>query len=153
LHDLPPGTCVIYRDAVDEAGRYTFDGELLAELQAALPAAPLVHAVTIGHVVTRATERVALGAAYGADVVDMESTHVVRALAQRGQPVLVVRVVSDDAAFDLPPIEEAFDGGGALRPLHLARAFAAKPRAALRFIGNVRRALDVLAGTASALSG
>jgi hypothetical protein len=82
----------------------------------------------------------------------MESTHLARALAQRGHPALVVRVVSDDAAFDLPPIEDAFDSNGTLRPLHLARAFAAKPRAALRFIRNVRRALATLGATAVTLS-
>lgn len=152
LRDLRAGACVIYRDAVDEVGRYTFDGELLAELHAALPAATLVHACTIDHVVTRAAERAALAAAYGADVVDMESTHLVRALAQRGYPALVVRVVSDDAGFDLPPIDDAFDASGTIRPLQLARAFAAKPRAALRFIGNVRRALEVLGSTAVTLS-
>lgn len=152
LRDLPPGACVIYRDVVDDAGMYTFDGELVSGLQLALPSARLVRAVTAGHVVTRAAERAALAAAYGADVVDMEGTHLMRALAGRGVPALVVRVVSDDAAFDLPPIEEAFDAAGALRPLHLARAFAAKPVAAMRFISNVRRALAVLGSTAAALS-
>jgi hypothetical protein len=152
LRDLRSGACVIYRDAVDDLGRYTFDAELLAELHAALPAATLVHACTIEHVVTRATERAALAAAYGADVVDMESTHLVRALALRGHSALVVRIVSDDAAFDLPPIEDAFAADGNIRPLHLARAFAAKPRAALRFIGNARRALTLLGITAALLS-
>lgn len=152
LRVLQPGACAIYRDAVDEQGRYTFDGELVDALHAALPAATVVHACTVDHVVTRAAERAALAAAYGADVVDMESTHLVRALALRGRPVLVVRVVSDDAAFDLPPIEHAFDASGAVRPLHLARAFAAQPRAALRFIGNVRYALKVLGATAAALA-
>ena len=152
LRDLRAGACVIYRDAVDELGRYTFDAELIAQLHAALPAATLVHACTIDHVVTRATARVALATAYGADVVDMESTHLVRALARRGYAALVVRIVSDDAAFDLPPIEEAFDPNGTIRPLHLARAFAANPRAALRFIGNARRALAILGTTAVSLS-
>jgi hypothetical protein len=152
LRDLRAGACVIYRDAVDKVGRYTFDAELIAQLHTALPAATLVHACTIDHVVTRATERIALAAAYGADVVDMESTHLVRALAQRGTAVLVVRVVSDDVAFDLPPIEDAFDSAGNIRPLHLARAFAASPRAALRFIGKARRALAILGTTAVSLS-
>ena len=152
LRDVSAGACVIYRDAADELGRYTFDGELLAALHVRLPAATLVHACTIDHVVTRATERIALAAAYGADVVDMESTHLARALAARGRPNLVVRIVSDDATFDLPPIEDAFDPSGSIRPLHLARAFAANPRAALRFIRNARHALTVLAATAAAIA-
>lgn len=152
LRDLQAGACVIYRDAVDDRGRYTFDGEMVAQLHAALPAATLVRACTIDHVVTRAAERAMLAARYDADVVDMESTHLVRALALRGQPALVVRVVSDDPGFDLPPIEAAFDGDGNIRPLQLARAFAVKPRAALRFIANVRRALATLGTAAAALS-
>ncbi|HEV8022826.1 MAG TPA: hypothetical protein VGP41_16240, partial [Candidatus Lustribacter sp.] len=149
---LRTGACAIYRDAVDDAGRYTFDETLVRALTAVLPAAVLVHACTIDHVVTRAHERAALAAAYGADVVDMESTHVARALAQRGRPSVVVRVASDDPSYDLPPIEDAFDAGGAIRPLHLARAFAARPAAAVRFVRDVRRSLAVLGATAASLA-
>lgn len=152
LRGLRAGTCAIYRDAVDDTGRYTFDGELVAALHATLPSATLAHACTVDHVVTRVTERVALAAAYGAEVVDMESTHLARALTRRGIPSLVVRIVSDDAEFDLPPIEDAIGASGAIRPLHLTRAFAARPLAAARFIRNVRRALKTLAATAAALS-
>lgn len=152
LRGLRAGACVIYRDVVDDAGRYTFDEALVRAVQGALPSAVLVHACTIGHVVTRAHERTALAAAYGADVVDMEGTHVARALALRGRPSQVVRVVSDDPSFDLPPIEDAFDASGAIRPLRLARAFAAQPAAAVRFVRDVRRSLAVLGGVAAALA-
>jgi len=40
-----------------------------------------------------------------------------------------VRVASDDPSFDLPPIEHAFSADGAIRPLHLALAFARQPLA------------------------
>ena len=143
---------MIYRDVVDDQGRYTFDEELVRALQHALPSAVLVHACTVDHVVTRATERTALAAAYGADVVDMEGTHVARALAQRGRPNVVVRVASDDPSFDLPPIEDAFDAGGAIRPLQLARAFATHPVAAARFIRDVRSSLRVLGEVAATIS-
>jgi hypothetical protein len=152
LRGVRTGDAVLYREAVDEQGRYTFDGELVAALHAALPALHLVRACTVDHVVTRATERAALAAAYGAGVVDMESTHVARALALRGRSALVVRVASDDPSFDLPPIAEAIDAAGAIRPLHLARAFAARPLAATRFVRDVRGALRVLGATAAAVS-
>jgi hypothetical protein len=152
LRGLRTGDCAIFQDVVDEAGRYTFDDELVRGVHAALPDAKLVHGCTIDHVVTRATERAALAAAYNAQAVDMEGTHVARALAARGRASLIVRVASDDPSYDLPPIEHAFTASGAIRPLQLALAFAARPRAAARFISDVRRALAVLGETARLLS-
>ena len=121
-------------------------------MHATLPSATIVHGCTVNHVVTRATERVALAAAYNADVVDMEGTHVARALTARGRASLIVRVVSDDPSYDLPPIENAFTAAGAIRPLHLALAFAAQPRAAARFISDVRRSLHALGEVAKAVA-
>lgn len=152
LQNVRTGAVVIYSDIVDDIGRYIFDRDCVEQLRAAIPVATLVHACTVGHVVTRATERAALAAAYGADVVDMEGTHLARALAKRGRASLVVRIASDDPSFDLPPIENAFDAAGKIRPLHLARAFAVKPKAAARFIRDARYALTTLAATAAALS-
>ncbi len=152
LRGLRTGDAAIFCDVADEAGRYTFDAELVAHMQARLPAAKLVHGCTVDHVVTRATERAALAAAYGAQAVDMEGTHVARALTARGRASLIVRVASDDPSFDLPPIEGAFGADGAIRPLHLARAFAARPVAAVRFIRDVRRSLAALGGVAAAIT-
>jgi hypothetical protein len=152
LRGLRAGAAVLYRDAVDEQGRFTFDRELVNALHAALPALTLVSACTVDHVVTRAAERAALAAAYSADVVDMESTHVARALTLRGRAALVVRVASDDPSYDLPPIGNAIDAAGAVRPLQLARAFGTKPRAAARFVRDVRRALRILGETARDVS-
>jgi hypothetical protein len=153
LQGVRTGDVAIYSDIVDEIGRYIFDGDRVDRLHASIPAATIVHACTVGHVVTRAAERAALAAAYGADVVDMEGTHLARALAKRGRASFVVRVASDDPSFDLPPIEDAFDAAGAIRPLRLARAFAANPNAALRFVRDVRRSLATLGATAAALTG
>jgi hypothetical protein len=152
LRGVRTGDAVVYRDVADEAGRYAFDGELVDRLRTTLPSATIVRAVTADHVVTRATERAALAAAFNADVVDMEGTHVARALAARGRASLVVRVASDDPSFDLPPIEDAFAPSGAIRPLHLARAFASNPAAAARFIRDVGIALKTLGRIAATLS-
>jgi hypothetical protein len=152
LRDLRTGDCAIFRDVTDESGRYTFDDELVQATHARLPSAKLVHGCTVDHVVTRATERAALAAAYNADAVDMEGAHVARALAARGRASLIVRVASDDPSFDLPPIENAFGSDGAIRPLHLALAFARNPQAAVRFINDVRRSLSMLSGVARALA-
>jgi hypothetical protein len=152
LRDVRTGVIVIYRDVVDELGRYTFDGEQVAELHARIPQATIVNGCTIDHVVTRATERTALAAAYNAGVVDMETTHLARALAARGRAHLVVRVASDDPSFDLPPIEAAFAPDGKLRPLHLAGAFIARPLAAVRFVRDVQHALKTLGGVAKTMT-
>jgi hypothetical protein len=152
LRGLRTGDCAIFRDVADEAGRLSFDDELVQAMRAMLPSAAVVHGCTVDHVVTRAAERAALAAAYGADAVDMEGTHVVRALAARGRASLIVRVASDDPSFDLPPIEDAFGADGAIRPLHLARAFASRPAAAARFIRDVRRSLTVLGAVAALIA-
>jgi hypothetical protein len=152
LRGLRTGDCVIFSDVADEIGRYTFDDELVRTVAALLPSARVAHGCTVNHVVTRASERAALAAAYGAEAVDMEGTHVARALAARGRAPLIVRVVSDDPTYDLPGIEEAFDAAGKIRPLHLTLAFAAQPRAAVRFITDVRRALRNLGTIAAQLT-
>ena len=152
LRGVRTGATVIYRDVADVSGRAAFDPALVEELHVTLPAATLVHAVTADHVVTRATERVALAAAFNADVVDMEGTHVARALFAIGRTSLAVRVASDDPSFDLPPIENAFDPSGAIRPLHLALAFASSPPAAARFIRDVQASLAILGTIAAKLS-
>jgi hypothetical protein len=152
LRGLRTGDYAIFRDVTDEHGTYPFDRDLIDEMQALLPAAKLVHGCTVDHVVTRAAERAALAAAYNADAVDMEGTHVARALAACGRACVIVRVVSDDLTYDLPPIEDAFNAEGAIRPLHLARAFATHPVAASRFIRDVRRALTSLGTVAASLT-
>jgi Phosphorylase superfamily len=149
---LRTGNIAIFRDVADEQGRYTFDEELLQTMKALLPTAKLVHACTIDHVVTRAAERAALAAAYSAEAVDMEGTHLARALTARGRPSLIVRVVSDDPSFDLPPIENAFATDGTIRPFHLARAFISHPVAAARFIRDVRRSLTILGEVAATIT-
>ncbi len=81
----------------------------------------------------------------------MEGTHLAAELAARGVRFAMVRVVSDDASRDLPPIEDAIDAQGRVRPLALALAFVRAPRAAFAFVRDVRRALNVLTATARAV--
>lgn len=145
LRELPLGTIVVYGAACDA------DGSVTAE-SAALADAHRVRGYTAPRIVTRGVERAELARRYDADVVDMEGTHVARALAARGLRCAMVRVVSDGPQADLPPIEDAIDGSGTLQPLVLAAGFARDPAAAARFIGGVRRALRVLGEVARELS-
>ena len=146
------GAILLYREVVDDAGVLRCDDALLARLGRALPGAALVRACTAGRVVTTAAERAALAARFDAGAVDMEATHLARALAARAIPFAMVRVASDDASRDLPPIGDAIDTGGSLHAGRLAVAFARSPRAALEFVRGVVGALRALRALVASLS-
>lgn len=112
----------------------------------------VVRACTADHVVTTVAERGALAARYDADVVDMEGTYVAAALAQRGIPFTMMRVVSDDARRDLPALEGAIRADGRLAVLRVAAAFARDPRGAAAFVRDARAALRTLTALAAAIS-
>ncbi|MBV9407617.1 MAG: hypothetical protein JO164_02270 [Candidatus Eremiobacteraeota bacterium] len=152
LRGLRAGTVVIYAHVVDEMHEAAFDPALVRALAAALPGATIVRACTTDHVVTTVAERTALAARFDADVVDMEGTHLAAALAERGVRAAMVRVVSDDATRDLPPIDDAIDANGNLRPLQLTWAMLRAPAAAVAFIRDVQSALRTLRETAATLA-
>jgi len=145
------GDVVIYTSVGSASGDETIDADAIAAMQRALPQALHVRACMADRVVTRGGERAALAAHFDADVVDMEGASVAHALRARGAAFAMVRVVSDDPRFDLPPIENALDPSGAIRPLELARAFVRAPLAAARFVRDVQASLRVLGSTAAAL--
>ena len=147
LGPLPVGTVVACEVVGDDVGSVT-----LAPVPAVLEARR-VRAVTTTHVVTRASAKRALAHRSGAGVVEMEGTHVARALAARGLTCAMVRVVSDGNDTDLPPLEHAFDADGNLRAGAVALALASDPRAAARFVAEVRQALRVLGEVARTLAG
>ena len=92
------------------------------------------NAVTIDHVITKATDKQHLNAQTNCDVVDMESIWILEFMQQRGIGVSVVRVVSDAVVGDLPDLSQVFDLNGALKPMELTRAFVLRPIAALQLI-------------------
>jgi hypothetical protein len=147
LGPLPVGTVVTCELVADDAGLIVL-GKVPAVLDARRG-----RAVTTAHVVTRASEKRALAHTSGADVVEMEGTHLARALALRGFGLAMVRVVSDGNATDLPPLEHAFDADGNVRAGAVALALASDPLAAARFVAEVRAALRVLGGVARTLAG
>jgi hypothetical protein len=153
LRRLETGDVAIYARVADDVRTSVLDRPLVDALSAALPGAFVVNACTADLVVTRVAARAVLARRFGADVVDMEGTHLVAALGASGVRYAIVRVVSDDASRDLPPIEGAIDTEGRLRPLRIALAFARAPRAAFAFVPGVRRALATLTETARAIDG
>ncbi|HYW55155.1 MAG TPA: hypothetical protein VE826_14380 [Dongiaceae bacterium] len=152
LWRLKAGDVAIYGRVVDAARAFELDPDLVDELTRALPRAVVVNACTTKRVVTTVQARTVLAQRFNADVVDMEGTHLAAALAARGVRFAMVRVVSDDAARDLPPIEDAIDARGRMHAMPVALAFARAPLAALAFVRGVRSSLAVLTETARAVS-
>lgn len=147
LGPLPVGTVVECDVVADDVGM------VVLEAVPAVLAARRVRAVTTLHVVTRARAKRALAHTSGAEVVEMEGTHLARALGLRGFGLAMVRVVSDGNATDLPPLEHAFDVDGNIRTGAVALALASDPRAAARFVADLRQALRVLGEVARMLAG
>jgi hypothetical protein len=104
-----------------------------------------VRGLTIDRVLCRSREKRELAdRAEGADVVDMESQHIVSHGQSIGVGVRVIRVVSDDADGDLPDLSAAIDESGNLRIWALMMAFVSHPIGAVRLIGESLRALKKL---------
>lgn len=148
LSRLSVGDVAIYARVRDNARRFELDPRLVEALQSALPGASVVTAYTTRRVVTRVEAREALAQRFEAEVVDMEGTHLAAEFAARGVRYAMVRIVSDDASHNLPPIENVIGPDGRLRPVYLALAFARAPLAAVRFVRDVRTGLATLTETA-----
>ncbi|HEX3549468.1 MAG TPA: hypothetical protein VHT53_03795 [Candidatus Elarobacter sp.] len=153
LWRLKAGDVAIYARVRDAATSIDLDPAIVDSLTAALPDAMVANACTTRRVVTRVEARTALAQRYNADVVDMEGTHLASALGAQGVRFGMVRVVSDDAARDLPPIDGAIDADGRVQPLPIALAFARAPLAAFSFVRNVGGALAALTEVVRAVSG
>jgi hypothetical protein len=148
---LHVGDTVVYARITDSAGVIELDPELAAACAAACATAP-VGAANVPSVVGAAAAKAALRTATGAAVIDMEGASIARALHGRGVRVAMVRVVSDDAAGELPDLRDVYTPAGTLRPLALALAFARAPRRSAQFIVHVLRALRALRETAARLA-
>jgi len=153
LRQLRVGEVAVYGRVLDAAGVFQLDPHLVDALATALPDALVVNACTSERVVTTPAARAELALRFHADVVDMEGTYLAAALAARNVRFAMVRVVSDDASRNLPPIGDAIDAQGRLQPVRVALAFARAPGAAFAFVHDVRRALATLTATARTVEG
>lgn len=153
LWHTQPGQVVIYGRVVDAASTFVIDPELVDALSAELPQAAVVNACTTRRVVTTVEARRVLAQRFNAEVVDMEGTHLAEAVAGAGARFGSVRVVSDDASRDLPPLENIFDDAGRLQPLAVGVAFLRKPVAAWRFARDVQHSLSILTDVARMVGG
>ena len=153
---LRPGDVVVATEVRDGQGRYVLRAAapLVAELNRMGIHAVAGPVLSCDHIVTNSDERRRL-AATGAVAVDMESATVVRALAERGTPIAVVRVVADTAYTPIARLATVPAGARALHTLRrtgpaLARwAGLAKPRRVLlagprSFCAGVERAISIV---------
>ncbi len=97
--------------------------------------------VTVSRIVIEARSKLKLGARYGASTVDMETFEALSACARLNLPAAALRVISDEAARDIPDFNRAYDADGRMNGRRMAGAMIARPVAALRFLLSVRRAL------------
>ena len=83
--------------------------------------------VSVARVVSRPEEKRALGQAFGAATVDMESYWVGETASKRGAPFLVVRGVSDSVGQTIPAFDRFLGTDGRWLPGAAAGHFAAHP--------------------------
>jgi nucleoside phosphorylase len=100
--------------------------------------------VTVDRIITCAKEKIALGIQYRAAAVDMETYDCLSVCAHFGLRASALRVVSDDAATDLPDFNRALERDGRMSNLRLATAIMMNPINSVRFLLNMRSVLDSL---------
>jgi nucleoside phosphorylase len=146
--DLAVGDAVIYASCEAAAPQNSYQWfwpcATLAHHAQLLEQAQVVRAISCDRVITTAEEKRALHAKSHADVVDMEGTAILEYFVPLQIPVAMLRIVSDDAAGDIPDLVGAIDAQGKLRPLPLAIAMLKAPLKAIRLIRGALRGLQAL---------
>lgn len=99
--------------------------------------------LTSDRLIYSAREKLQLGQAYNADVVDMEGYAALQVLSQLGISVAMLRVISDDARHNIPNLTNAFYDGS-LQAFPLAMGLLRQPIAATRLVSGSLRGLRVL---------
>lgn len=126
------------------AGDDRLSGFLVTQLQRADLACARGAGVTVGRILVTARDKRALGAGCGAAVVDMETYAVLTVCAQQGLPATALRIVSDEAALDLPDFNRATDAHGQLNYWRLAQAMLTRPLLSWHFLRQINAALRSL---------
>ena len=118
------------------------DATLTQWIAQRLPSVTMGTGVMSDRVVTSAAAKRQLRDQYGADVVDMESAALLKALPQC--QIAILRVISDDWEHDLPDISTAISPAGAIKAVPLALSCLRQPIAALRLIRGAIKGLKAL---------
>jgi nucleoside phosphorylase len=97
--------------------------------------------------VTSPEQKWKLRESYGAHAVDMESAAVASAAEAHGIQLAVIKVISDQVDFELPPMERFVNPDGSFAEARFAMHAALRPwtwRQVVRLAGNTRRAARAL---------
>jgi nucleoside phosphorylase len=149
-----PGDVLLYASAQNAEGiPLSTDSELTAAVQQAIPSAMSgIRALSVDHIIARATEKRTLAEHSGCQAIDMESLTLLARLQSAGASVAVLRVVSDGAGDDLPDLNAALDASGNLDPKRIAGACLFSPLATLRMSIAAIHALRVMRSCFRSLS-
>ncbi len=100
--------------------------------------------LTLDFMVTTPEEKLAMGESYGAAAVDMESHDLITVGAQFGLPVVVLRVILDEATQKTPDFNLALDAAGRMNNLKALFSMLLRPIAAIQFFFSLSQAIKVL---------
>ena len=109
--------------------------------------------VTVDRIITRASEKIDLGARYRATAVDMETYDSLSVCADFGLSATALRVVSDDAASDLPDFNRAIKPDGQMNSWRMAAAIMMSPINSIRFLLSIKRVLSSLRSSLQTIFG
>ena len=143
-------TCFLFRpeDDTSEGEAQTTDFNLSSSLRQRLMSdgCPAVFAagLTIDFMVTTPDEKLSMGESYGAAVVDMESYDVMAAASQLKIPIVVVRVILDEAKQKTPDFNIGISEDGKMSDAKSAQAMMMRPFAAVNFLLSLRSSMQAL---------
>jgi nucleoside phosphorylase len=106
--------------------------------------AHLVQGFTSDRLINLASAKQILASQSQSEVVDMEGWTILTALARIKVNLTILRIISDDVAYNIPDLNRAFTSEGKLKPLNLSLSFLADPLAAFRLIKGSLQALKIL---------
>jgi adenosylhomocysteine nucleosidase len=121
---------IVAMDAERSDVRWPTSRNWRERLHAALPASCIVCGgalLTSARPLGRPEAKAAAWRHTGAVAVDMESVAIAQVAAQAGLPFIVLRIIVDTAADELPPTVIAASGGGSLRIARLIAGVARAP--------------------------
>lgn len=104
----------------------------------------LVKGMSSDRLISKREEKQQLGKIYSVEAIDMESFAVLSFFQEKGIPVAILRVISDDCQQNLPDLGEVFNSQGELKPFYLALKMAQNPKDSLRLIQSSLIALKAL---------
>lgn len=107
---------------------------------------------TSDRIICSTIEKQHLYQTYGVEVVDMEGFAILEALQPIGIKVTILRVISDDAQYNLPNLEGTISLDGKLQPIPLAVKMLQQPLPSLRLIQGSLKGLKVLEQVASEIN-